>query len=284
MASRKDYVVITGSSTGIGFSTAEMLAKNGFMVLAAVRTQQDGEKLEGAHSNIKSFILDVARSEDMARAFEEIEPILKTAERVSLVNNAGISVPGPLEGLTLKDLRKQFDVNFFGLIEWTQYLLPYLRGSKGKLINISSVSGLVSSPFLGAYCASKYALEAASDALRRELIRFSVEVVLIEPGPIATPIWDKGISKKNEITGSFRSGTSSLYQQELSKMAQRAEKAVKDALPAETVAKEILLCMNRKSNPTRILVANPKVRLQIKLARLLPTKFMDKALTKIFYK
>lgn len=280
----KDYVVVTGASTGIGFATSQTLAKYGFHVLAGVRAQQDLEKLQKSHPNIQSFILDVADSNSIAKAFQEIQPILKTASRVSVVNNAGISVPGPIEGLRLEDLRKQFDVNFFGLIEWTQQLLPLIRDTKGKIINMSSISGLISSPFLGAYAASKYALEAASDALRRELLRFGVEVILIEPGPVDTPIWSKGMTKKDGLNELLREGMGELYKQELSRMINRVERAAANALPVQDVADEVLDCMQRSENPTRILVVNSKINLQVKMIQWLPTKLMDRAMARFFYK
>ena len=279
-----DCVIVTGASTGIGYSSAEMLAKNGFHVLAGVRNLDDLVKVEDAHKNIKGFILDVAEPGSIQKALNEIKSTLDQAKRVSLVNNAGISMPGPLEGLKISDLRRQFDVNFFGLIELTQEVLPWIRKTQGKIINMSSISGLISSPFLGAYSASKYAVEAASDALRREMIRFGVEVILVEPGPVRTPIWSKGMEKKDQLQEILRPGMRELYEKELLRMSVRVERAVKNALPAEDVALVVLNCMSRSSNPARILVVNPNINLQVKLVRWLPTKLMDRAMAKFFYK
>lgn len=280
----KDIVVVTGSSTGIGLTTAETLAKNGFHILAGVRNSKDQQKLEALHVNIQAFILDVASTESINEAFKAIRPSLEKALRVSVVNNAGIVVPGPIEGLRRTELQKQFDVNVFGLVEWTQLLLPMIRETKGKIINISSVSGLVSSPFMGAYAASKYALEAISDALRRELLRFGVEVILIEPGPIKTPIWSKGIAMKEDMHKVLREGMAALYSKEISRMVQRVEKTPSYALPVENVANKILSCMKRKQNPARVLVVGPTVGFQVKMAQMLPTKIADRALSKYFYK
>ncbi len=280
----KDCVVITGSSTGIGLASVEMLAANGFQVFAGVRTVEDQVRLEDIDRNIQCFILDVTQPESIKKAFAEIEPLLNSAKRVSLVNNAGITVPGPMEGLKLKDLRFQFDVNFFGLIEWTQLLLPLIRKTQGKIMNMSSISGLVVSPFLGAYGASKFAVEAVSDALRRELLRFGVEVILIEPGPIRTPIWAKGIEKQHQMEDLLRPGTAKLYEKEIARVVDKVSLTTEKALPAEDVAKVILKCMKRSSNPARIMVVSLPVWFQIKLVQWSPTKWMDKALSKFFYR
>ena len=235
----KDCVIVTGASTGIGFSIAELLANKGYQVLAGVRTLEDQVRLEDLHSNIQSFILDVAQSESIQKAFTETAPILDQATRVSLVNNAGIAVPGPIEGLKISDLRRQFDVNFFGLVEWTQQVLPFIRKTKGKIFNMSSVSGLVASPYLGAYASSKFALEAMSDALRREMLRFGVEVVIIEPGPIRTPIWNKGMQLKDVVSEKLRPGMSDLYNEEFIRITERVDQAAQKALPVEEVSKVV---------------------------------------------
>ena len=279
-----EYVVITGCSTGIGLAVADLLAKSDFKVLAGVRKPNDQQKLEQMHPNIRSFILDVAYSDSQAKAFKEIEAELSKAERVHLINNAGISVPGPIEGLRIEDLHEQLNVNFFGLVEWTQYLLPRIRETKGKIINISSVSGLVSSPFLGAYSASKYAVEAVSDALRREVRRFGVEVILIEPGPVSTPIWAKGLEKKERMSTILRPGMSELYSQEISRMVARIELATQHALPVEKVAETIKKCLLHNNNPVRILMGTPGIKFQVRMARWLPTKLADRLMAKFFYK
>lgn len=283
-AKGKDCVVVTGSSTGIGLACVQMLAKNGFQVLAGVRTLEDQVRIEDMNQNIHCFILDVTKPESLQKAFAEIESALSQADRVSLVNNAGITMPGPMEGLRSKDLRLQFDVNFFGLIEWTQLLLPLIRRTRGKILNMSSISGLVVSPFLGAYAASKFAMEAASDALRRELLRFGVEVILIEPGPVRTPIWAKGMEKQTRMEEMLRPGTAELYEKEIFRVVEKVTLTTEKALPAEDVATVVLKCLKRKLNPARIMVVSPRVWLQIKIVQWAPTKWMDKALSKFFYR
>lgn len=280
----KNYAIVTGASTGIGFASVKMLAEKGYFVLAGVRSLDDQVRLEDLSPHIQAFILDVAKSDSIAKAFAEIEPLIKEAKTVSLVNNAGIAVPGPIEGIKIQDFKYQFDVNVFGLVEWTQLLIPIIRKTKGKIINISSISGLITSPFFGAYAASKHALESLSDALRRELLRFGVEVILIEPGPIRTPIWTKGLEKQAQMTQILRPGVAELYQKEIQSLVHGVEHSTAEALPVECVAVEIVKCIERKTNPTRILIYTLTGRLRIKLIRFLPTKWVDKLLSKFFYR
>ena len=192
----KEAVLVTGASTGIGYATSALLAREGFTVFAGVRSGGDHERLS-AIPGIAPLQLDVTDAEairDAAHIVHENGSPLR-----AVVNNAGIVVPGPLEFLPIDELRRQFEVNFFGALAVTQAFLPMLRAAKGRIVFMSSVSGQIATAFVGAYSSSKFALEAASDALRMELRSSGVGVSVVQPGNVNTPIWRKGRSGKDEL-------------------------------------------------------------------------------------
>ena len=185
-------VFITGASSGIGKATARHFAAQGWNVVATMRSPEDGAELTG--DRVLVTRLDLLQSDSIHSSVTE------ALERFGaidvLVNNAGYGAYGPLEATPMSVLRRQFDVNFFGTIAITKSYLPLLGAVKnytkkpGKILNISSVSGQIAYPFMSPYCASKFALEAFSDSLRRELLLYGIDVIVIEPGPIKTPIWN----------------------------------------------------------------------------------------------
>jgi len=184
--------LITGASTGIGRATALRLAAAGWTVLAGVRDPQAGEQLvdAAAGGRVLALTLDVTDPEQIAQAAERIA---KEGGRLdALVNNAGIAIGGPLELIAEEDLRRQFDVNLFGQVAVTRALLGALRQARGRIVFISSIGGRVAMAYTAPYAASKHAIEAIGDALRVELRSSGVQVALVEPGSVATPIWDKG--------------------------------------------------------------------------------------------
>jgi NAD(P)-dependent dehydrogenase (short-subunit alcohol dehydrogenase family) len=184
-------ILVTGTSTGIGRATALELAHRGYRVYAGVRRPEDAESLLAADGRLKPVMLDVTRPDQIAEVARMIAAESGEAGLHGLVNNAGINVSGPLEFLPLEDLRRQFEVNLFGQLAVTQALLPLLRKARGRVVNIGSVSGWSAMPLVGPYCASKFALRALNDSLRLELRPWGIRVILVDPGPIATPIWDK---------------------------------------------------------------------------------------------
>ncbi len=189
----RDAVMITGASTGIGRATALHLAGLGLRVFAGVRKTVDGEKLvaEGGE-RIEPLMIDVAEGESIERATTELGERLGGSRLIGLVNNAGLAIGGPQELLPLDDWRRQFEVNVFGLVDTTQKVLPHLLASRGRVINVSSIGGRVSTPLMAPYGASKFAVEALTDALRLELRQFGVWAACIEPGMVKTEIWKKG--------------------------------------------------------------------------------------------
>lgn len=191
-------VVVTGVSTGIGHATATLLVQRGFRVFGSVRKIADGERLsKELGSAFVPLHFDVCDEAGVARGAEQVRTALAGETLAGLVNNAGIAVAGPLSHIPLADYRKQLDVNLVAPLIVTQAFLsllgtePALRGEKGRIVNISSVGGKIGMPFLGPYIASKFGLEGLSESLRRELMLFGIKVVIVAPGHVATPIWDK---------------------------------------------------------------------------------------------
>ena len=191
-------IVITGVSTGIGYASAKILCNSGYMVFGSVRNRNDADRLSiELGDSFCPLIFDVRDSKEILKESKKVKRSLEDGECiVGLINNAGVAMGGPIKHIETSVFRKQFDINFFGLIDVTKIFLPYLgadnnSSNKGKIINISSISGRRAHPFVSPYSASKFALESFSDSLRRELLIYGVDVILIEPGPIKTAIWDK---------------------------------------------------------------------------------------------
>ena len=196
-------VVVTGSSTGIGRACALHLDRLGFKVFAGVRKEADGKQLENeASERLEPLILDVTDPEDISRAAERVAEVTE-GRLAGLVNNAGIGVGGPLELLSISDFRRQIEVNLIGQVAVTQAFIPALRQAHGRLVFISSIGGLIANPYMSPYHASKFGIEAVGDVLRQELRQFGVQVSIVEPGSIATPIWDKGRTTAKAVRDSL---------------------------------------------------------------------------------
>ena len=191
-------VVVTGASTGIGWATAKLLLDKGFRVFGSVRKQADAERLRGEFAaSFTPLIFDVTDEAAVLAGAREVRAALNGETLAGLVNNAGIAVAGPVLELGADEFRRQMDVNVLGPVIATQAfgpLLgsdPLLKGSKGRVVMISSVAGKNGNPLTAAYAASKHALEGLSESLRRELMLFGIDVVIVAPGPVKTPIWSK---------------------------------------------------------------------------------------------
>ena len=205
-------VVITGASTGIGEACALHLDKLGYRVFAGIRKAADGESLRQRTSErLIPLRLDICDEMEIEQAAQRVIGALGGAGLAGLVNNAGIAVGGMLEFLPLDVLRRQFEVNVFAQIAVTQAFLPSLREARGRIVNISSVSGLISSPFTGAYCASKFALEALTDALRQELRPWKIHVSAVEPGFIQTPIANKSLAEAEALRSQLPAEAVQMY-------------------------------------------------------------------------
>ena len=192
------HVVITGASTGIGYAATQELIQHDYHVFGSVRNTADGERLQAAlGANFTPLYFDVTDEAAIRAAAATVQSAVGVQGLLGLVNNAGIAVGGPLLHLPVDEFRHQFEVNVFGLLRVTQAFAGLLGARQnaphppGRIINISSVSGRIAYPFIGPYAASKHAVEAISDSLRRELRLYGVDVIVIEPGAVRTPIWEK---------------------------------------------------------------------------------------------
>lgn len=196
MSDRK-AILVTGASSGIGETTAHILAERGFHVFAGVRRVEDGERLAAAiGARCTPVLIDVTDTtsiEDAAAA------IAKAGGIFGLVNNAGVAVAAPLEYLPIDELRHQFEVNVFGALAVTQAMLPLLRRSIGRIVNVGSIAGRSPFPFMGPYCSSKAALDSLTHILRMELAPFDIHVSYIEPGSHKTPIWTRSGAHADEL-------------------------------------------------------------------------------------
>ena len=188
-------IVVTGASTGMGAAAARELARQGFHVLAGVRRDRDADAVRS--TGIEPVILDITRSEQVEALAERVTGDPRPLH--ALVNNAGIQVNAPVEALPMAQWRWVFEVNLFGHIAVTQALLPALLRSKGRVINISSIGGKIAMPTYGAYAGAKFALEAVSDSLRREVAPLGVRVVVVEPGGVRTEMAARGIATANRL-------------------------------------------------------------------------------------
>jgi NAD(P)-dependent dehydrogenase (short-subunit alcohol dehydrogenase family) len=206
-------VLVTGASSGIGEACALHLAARGWLVFAGVRRLEDGERVQAAASGaVEPVLLDVTDADGVERVLADIRT--RTGGRLTaVVNNAGIAVGGPIEYLPLDDWRRQFEVNVFGQLAVTRAALPLIRtaGSSGRVVFIGSIGGRLSTPLLAPYDASKFALEAIAESLRHELRPSGIKVVLVEPGGVKTPIWEKGRRSADEIEASLSAEAKERY-------------------------------------------------------------------------
>jgi NAD(P)-dependent dehydrogenase (short-subunit alcohol dehydrogenase family) len=264
-------VVVTGASTGIGRACALHLDGLGFEVFAGIRREKDGEVLQASASErLRPLMLDVTEGHTIDGLVEAIG----RRRLVGLVNNAGIAVGGPLEFVPLKDLRLQLEVNVVGLVAVTQALLGALRTSRGRIVNIGSVGGRHAVPFVGPYAASKHAVEAISDSLRQELRPWGMHVALIEPGAIATPIWEKGQDAADAAAAEFPSAALALYGNRVAAFRRLTERLGAHGLPPERVAQAIEHALTAPKPRTRYVIG-AEARGQVTLKRLLPDRAMD---------
>lgn len=191
-------VVITGASTGIGFATAEVLVKKGYQVFGSVRKQADADRLkQSLGDGVTPLLFDVTDRDAVFASVQTVSDALDGGKLSGLVNNAGIAISGPLLHIDPQEVKNQLDVNIMGVLNTTQAFGPLLgadrtrKGASGKVVNISSVAGKRSYPYMGPYSISKHGIEAFSESLRRELMPYGIDVAIIGPGAIKTPIWDK---------------------------------------------------------------------------------------------
>ena len=249
-------VVVTGASSGIGTAIALHLAQRGFLVFAGVRRPEDEAALTSAAGAdgalVRPVTLDVTVEEQVCAVAETVGE--HGTPLAGVVSNAGIAVAAPMEFVPLEDLRRQFEVNVVGAVATIQALMPQVRASRGRLVMIGSISGLVSSRVLGAYAASKFALEAISDALRRELADWGIPVSVVEPGRIATPIWSKSVGDALERLERMPPEALRYYEGMIDEVREGAKQAEVNGTPAAAVARAVYRALTDRRPRTRYFV------------------------------
>jgi NAD(P)-dependent dehydrogenase (short-subunit alcohol dehydrogenase family) len=255
--------LVTGASTGIGRACAVHLAGLGFHVLAGVRDPAD------APDGLEPLQLDVTSEADIAGAAERVG-----AELHALVNNAGIAINGPVEVVPLDQWRRIVDINLLGQVAVTRALLPAVLRARGRIVNMSSIGGRVANPLFAPYSATKFALEAVSDALRREVAEHGVRVISIEPGGIATPIWGKGLEDGRRIAADMPEEAARRYAKLIPAVTKAAERLGREGLPPEAVA-EVVGQAVTSARPRARYVVGRDAKIQAIAARLLPDRVLD---------
>jgi NAD(P)-dependent dehydrogenase (short-subunit alcohol dehydrogenase family) len=272
-------VVITGASTGIGWASAKLLLERGFRVFGSVRKQADADRLKGEFgANFTPLLFDVTNEAAVLAAAREVRAALNGETLTGLVNNAGIAVAGPVLELAVDEFRRQMDVNVIGPIIATQAfgpLLgsdPQLKGPKGRIVMISSVAGRSGNPLTPAYSASKHAIEGLSESLRREMMLFGIDVIIVAPGAVKTPIW----SKSDDVDISVY--RNSPYFPALEKVRAFGKRLSEIGLPPEKIAEAVA---NALTSP------HPRVRYQLTpdpmrhlITGVLPKRMVDKIIAK----
>lgn len=275
-ADRHELIVVTGASTGIGAATARAMADKGFHVLAGVRRDVDADALRGSGSaGIEPVILDITVESDVAAIADRVARDPQRRPLRALINNAGIAVNAPVEALPIAEWRRQFEVNLFGHVSMIQALLPALLISSGTIVNISSVGGKVVLPTYGAYAGSKYALEAVSDALRREVGPLGVKVVVVEPGAVRTEMAERGIATAEGLMANMTAAQLARYEDLAATVTAQARSFGKDGVSAEHAAKVIAKAATASRPRTRYTVGRDAAIL-VRISRLVSDSVLDR--------
>jgi NAD(P)-dependent dehydrogenase (short-subunit alcohol dehydrogenase family) len=270
---RGELIVVTGASTGMGAAVVKELARKGFHVLAGVRRDVDADALRTERT--EPHILDITVDSDVAAIAERVarDPLGRPLR--ALVNNAGISVNAPVEALPIAEWRRQFEVNLFGHVAMTQALLPALLRSAGTVVNISSVGGRVALPTYGAYAGSKFALEAVSDSLRREVGHLGVKVVVIEPGAVKTAMLERGIANADRLNVAMTADQLERYGDLVAAVSEQARSFGRDGVSAESAARVIAKAAAASRPRSRYTIGRDAAVL-VRLARLLSDRVLDR--------
>ena len=279
-ASGSRAVVVTGVSTGIGLATARVLMARGVRVFGSVRRQTDADRLRSElGSGFTPLLFDVTDPDAIQASVPTVAASLNGTTLWGLVNNAGIGIGGPLIYQPLDEIRRVLEVNVIGAVAAVQAFAPLLgtdrrrEGKPGRIVNISSVAGRMSAPFVGAYAASKHALEGMSHCLRRELMVFGIDVILINPGSVVTPIWDKA-----EEVGAARYAQTE-YAPFLSRFLTMALRTGRSGLPAEAVGAAVWTALSASRPRTSYPVIGRRL-MNWTIPRLIPPRILDRLIAK----
>jgi len=279
--SKPDGVVITGASSGIGEACALYLDGLGYRVFAGVRDPADGEALRAkASGRLVPVSLDVTDTASIRLAAETVEAAVGAAGLAGLVNNAGIGGGGPLEAVVLADLRRVFEVNVIGPVAVTQAMLPLVRRGRGRIVNMGSIAGRAAVPFIGPYAASKFALEALTDVMRLELRPWGIHVAIVEPGAVASRIWEKARRRADQMGALAGPEVKAYYGAAVARVREAMERASRRAIPAQVVARAVAHALFAPRPKTRYLVGLD-ARLRAVLAACLPDRAQDWLLARV---
>lgn len=274
-------VVVTGASTGIGWAIVESLTARGMHVAATVRTDADAERLRATFGDrVTPLLADVTDPASLHRAAEVVRAKLGNRTLAGLVNNAGIALGGPLLAQPMAEVRQVFEVNVFGLLEATRAFAPLLgtepgrEGPPGRVVNIGSVSGWMALPFVGTYSATKHAVKALTEALRGELQLFGIDVTVVEPGPVVTPIWAKARAQdQTRYDGTPYAGPLTAFRRLMDQSADRG-------LPASAIGEAVVEQLTASAPPARRVMVRGRF-LQFTIPRLLPARMTDRFFGKL---
>lgn len=271
-------VVVTGASSGIGWATTRVLTGHDVHVYASVRRPEDADRLTAAFGDrVTPLVFDVTDTEAVRRAADDVGSRLDGRTLFGLVNNAGIVVSGPLLHLPLAELRRQLEVNVVAQVGVIQAFAPLLgadparTGPRGRIVNISSVAGRRALPFVGAYAASKHALEGISDSLRRELLLHGIDVIVLAPGSVATPIWDK--AEATDVAPYAGTG----YEAALRRLGEYAVAQGRRSAPPERVGEYVWTALTARRPRVRYLIVHHRLT-NWTIPRLLPPRVFDRLL------
>jgi NAD(P)-dependent dehydrogenase (short-subunit alcohol dehydrogenase family) len=275
---RGELIVVTGASTGMGAATARELARRGFHVLAGVRRDVDADALRG--NGIEPHILDITVEADVAAIAARVKHDSQGLPLRALINNAGVAINAPVEALPIAQWRKQFEVNLFGHVAMIQALMPSLLGSSGTVVNISSVGGKVALPTYPAYAGSKFAMEALSDSLRREVGRLGVKVVVVEPGAVKTAMAERGVATADGLKDGMTADQLQRYGELIDAMSNLARSFDKDGVSSERAAKVIAKAATASHPRTRYTIGRDAAIL-VRLSRVLPDRVLDRVVRRV---
>ena len=273
-------VFITGTSTGIGEATAIHLAEQGFQVFAGVRRPQDGANLESrVAGELSPVIIEITDEASVAAAAGSVAEAVGERGLLGLVNNAGGVVPGPLEFQPLASFRAQLEMNLVGPLAVTQAFLPLIRRGAGRIVNVGSIGGRIALPLHGAYSASKFGMEALSDALRLELREWRIPVSLVDPGPTQSAIFGKTIAAIDAMEAGLGERERELYGEQIAAVRRLVEKSAEDPAPAEVLAKTVARALTSTTPRSRYL-AGKSAKATALIARTLPDRLKDRAVAR----
>ena len=250
-------VVITGASTGIGAASAILIAEKGFRVFAGVRREADGEALKArASGNLTPLSIDITDEASISEAVDAVAKSVGERGLAGLVNNAGIVKPGPLELQPIADFRRQLEVNLIGQVAVTQAFLPLIRRGRGRIVNVGSIGGRLVLPLHGAYSASKFGMEAVSDALRLELRQWRIPVSLIDPGATNTAIFGKTLAEIDEMEEMLGERGHAEYHSQIAAVRRLVEKTAAGAAPVGDLAETVATALTAKKPKSRYLAGH----------------------------